>query len=250
MIDIGSGPAVVLIPGIQGRWEWMKPAITALSRGHRVLSFSLGEAQGSAPFDEWDRYLDRLLERAAVDRAVIVGVSFGGLVAIHYTARFPNRVRGLVLVSSPAPDWQVGRRELNYLRHPIPSAIPFAMRGLFRLMPEILAAASSWPGRVRLLAGHLARVLGYPASPRSMAAWIRAWQANRACLTCESIRVPTLVITGEPQLDRVVSTASTLRYVELIPGARHVQLPGTGHIGLVCKPEAFADVVGRFLECT
>ena len=29
MIDIGTGPPLVLIPGLQGRWEWMRPAVDA-----------------------------------------------------------------------------------------------------------------------------------------------------------------------------------------------------------------------------
>jgi pimeloyl-ACP methyl ester carboxylesterase len=248
MIDIGRGPAVVIIPGIQGRWEWMKPAVTALSRRHRVLSFSLGDANGSSPFEDWDLHIDRLLDRAGVGRAAIVGVSFGGLVAVHYTARHQERIRALVLVSTPAPDWQVTEQDLSYVRHPLRSAIPFAIRGLVRLVPEVIASAPNWPGRVRLLFGHVSRVLGHPVSPRSMAAWIRAWQSNPTSVACESIRVPTLVVTGEPHLDRVVPTSSTLRYVDLIRGARHARLAGTGHIGLICKPDDFAGVVGRFLN--
>ena len=30
MIDVGSGTPVVLIPGLQGRWEWMAPTVDAL----------------------------------------------------------------------------------------------------------------------------------------------------------------------------------------------------------------------------
>ena len=41
MIDRGSGTPVVLVPGIQGRWEWMRPAVDALAARCRVLTFSL-----------------------------------------------------------------------------------------------------------------------------------------------------------------------------------------------------------------
>ena len=54
-------------------------------------------------------------------------------------------------------------------------------------------------------------------------------------------------MTGEPQLDRVVPVASSLEYVKLIAGARHVTLPRTGHMGLVLRPEAFADAVSAFV---
>jgi pimeloyl-ACP methyl ester carboxylesterase len=249
VIDTGTGPAVLVIPGIQGRWEWMRPAIDALSRSYRVLSFSLNETTGEPAFDAWDRHIDNLLDRTGVARAALVGVSFGGLVAAHYAAARKDRVTALVMVSSPAPDFPIGGRRLSYVEHPIRSAIPFAIRGIRNLMPEIVRSRGTWPARGRLLAAHLSRVVRYPASPRRMATWVKAWQSTPGCIDCSSIRVPTLVITGEQHLDRVVPTSSTVRYLDLIAGAKHMTLDGTGHIGLICKPDAFADVVGKFLAC-
>jgi pimeloyl-ACP methyl ester carboxylesterase len=227
----------------------MGPAIEALSRRHRVLSFSLNEVNGEPAFETWDRYIDNLLDRTGLGRAALVGVSFGGLVAARYAVARRDRVTALVLVSSPGPDFPIGERRLSYVEHPVRSAIPFAISGIRNLVPEIVSSARTWPARGRLLAHHLSRVVRYPASPRRMATWVRAWQSTPDAIDCASIRVPTLVITGEAHLDRVVPTSSTLRYLDLIAGATHVTLDGTGHIGLICKPDAFADVVGRFLEC-
>ena len=96
MIDRSAAPAapVVLIPGIQGRWEWMSPGVDALAERHRVLTFSLGDAAGDdAWFDRWVRLIDRRLDDAGLESATIAGVSFGGLIAIRYAARRPSRVR-------------------------------------------------------------------------------------------------------------------------------------------------------------
>ena len=49
MIDRGNGTPIVLIPGLQGRWEWMRPAVDALARHHRVITFSLCDERRS-PF--------------------------------------------------------------------------------------------------------------------------------------------------------------------------------------------------------
>ena len=52
IIDVGAGSPVVLIPGIQGRWEWMRPAVDALAKHCRVISFSLAdEPTSGASFD-------------------------------------------------------------------------------------------------------------------------------------------------------------------------------------------------------
>src|SRR4029434_8682677 len=102
----GSGIPIVLIPGLQGRWEWMRPAVDALARRHRVITFSLCDERTSPfpcdPEKAFENYIDQVdlaLDRAGVDRAVIAGVSFGGLIATEYAARRQRRVQGLVLAN-------------------------------------------------------------------------------------------------------------------------------------------------------
>jgi pimeloyl-ACP methyl ester carboxylesterase len=79
-----------------------------------------------------------------------------------------------------------------------------------------------------------------------MAAWVREWRTLDLVSACANIAVPTLVLTGEPALDRVVPVESSLDHLQLIRGARHVMLTGTGHLGLLTRPDAFADAVTAF----
>jgi pimeloyl-ACP methyl ester carboxylesterase len=79
-----------------------------------------------------------------------------------------------------------------------------------------------------------------------MADWVRAWKELDMIDEIAAVRAPTLVVTGEARLDGVVPVASTLRYLELIPGSTHEMIYGTGHTNLVSKPEDFAAIVGRF----
>jgi 3-oxoadipate enol-lactonase len=247
MMVVGHGSPVLVVPGIQGRWEWMRPAIEALSASHRVLTFSLTEAPSDANcFAEWDICIDRLLDRTGVGAVTLVGVSFGGLAALHYAARRPERVQALVLVSAPPPDWALDPWRRRCLRHPLLLAPVFAVRGAAHLVPEILSSQPTWLARIRVLCQHIGRILRFPASPARMAAWARAWQSQLGAIDCRRIAMPVLLITGEPDLDLVVPPAATLRYLDLLPQARHVFLKRTGHIGLVTRPEAFARIVGDF----
>ncbi len=256
MIDVGQGTPILLIPGIQGRWEWMRPAIDELAASSRVLSFSLSDVPSDAQcFDRWESHIDGLLETAGIDKVTLVGVSFGGLVALRYALRRPSRVVGMVLVSAPGPDFQLTPRLTSYLRNPAWSLPLFALRAVAHLLPEVIASQSTWRARARFLASHLTRTIRYPVNPRKMAAWTNAWKNSGGSegsavpgFRGSEVLPPTLIMTGEPVLDRVVPVASTLEYLTAIPGARHVLLRRTGHIGIVSTPKVFARIVGEFLR--
>ena len=254
MIDMGQGPAVVLIPGIQGRWEWMRPAAKALGHRCRVISFSLcGEPRSGLRldrglgFDSFVLQVDAALDEAGLTSAALCGVSFGGLIALRYAAVRPERVRSLVLVSVPPPDWDPGPRVEGYLRRPRRHAPLFVARAPQRLMPEIARAYDSFGTRLRFTVGHAARVLASPMFPSRAAERYRLSRQVDLLADCARVVAPTLVVTGEPGLDRVVPVDQTRRFVDLIPGARAVVLERTGHLGLVTRPRQFADVVGGFV---
>src|SRR4029450_10392502 len=106
LIEFGPGPPLVLIPGIQGRWEYLRPAIDALARSFRVLTFPLcGERDCPLRFDPAlaldndARQVLALLDQRGIARATICGISFGGLPAIRFVAAYPERSLALVLVS-------------------------------------------------------------------------------------------------------------------------------------------------------
>jgi pimeloyl-ACP methyl ester carboxylesterase len=246
MIDRGHGSPVVLIPGIQGRCEWMHPTIDALAERHRVLSFSLSESQAwhaPDPFQAWLDTIDYLLDDASLERASLVGISFGGVVAAHYAANRPNRVSSLVVASSPSPRWQPDARVAKDIQHPLRALPGFTVRAVLRMHPEVMAAFPTWRRRIWFGLNYAARAATWRIDPRAMAAWIKAWMATDIAAGCARIVAPTLVVTGEPALDRVVPVASSLEYLQLIPGARAVTLPGTGHVGCVSKPREFAALI-------
>ena len=64
------------------------------------------------------------------------------------------------------------------------------------------------------------------------------------------IQVPTLLVTGEPRLDRVIPVESTREYIGLIPGVRHQMMERTGHLGLVTQPDRFARIVSDFVNAS
>ena len=253
--DNGSGPPIVVIPGVQGRWEWMKPALDVLSEGCRAISYSLAGDFGAgvkrspeAGFDAYLEQLDDVLERARLERAAVCGISYGGVIALRYAATRPGRVSALILVSSPAPGWTPNERQQQCISRPWLMTPAFVATGPSRLWPEIAAAFDTWQGRVGFALRHALRIAAAPAIPPLMASRMRLQQQLDVAPDCARVHAPTLVVSGEPHLDRVVPAEVTRSYAALIPGARYEMMERTGHIGLVTRPVRFSTLVCGFVH--
>ena len=254
IVDEGAGTPVVLVPGVQGRWDWMKPTVDALARRCRVITFSLADeptCEGSfdpeTGFDCYVRQIGDAMDAARIGQATICGVSYGGLIAAAFAARHPERVSALVLASALAPGWKPDARARFFLRAPR-LLMPLFVVGSLRMYPEIAAASPTFLAGVTTALRHAATVLAHMFSPGRMARRVR--MLSRLDLTGELARltVRTLVITGEDRLDRVVPSSVTRRYLQMWPHAVGVTLARTGHLGLITRPDEFARLVAGFAE--
>lgn len=253
MFDKGRGPAIVVVPGIQGRYEWMRPGLKALAKYGRTLSASLADEPTSgfrwARGDGFDRFVAQAIEvmdRAGVERATVCGVSYGGLIATAVAARHPDRVRGLVLASALGPSWRPDARVRRYLRAPLLLFPLFVASSPLRMWPELAAAFPRRADRLAFFAAQSWRIARAPLVP---------WRAARRVVMLDGLRLheeaaritaPVLVVTGEDALERVVPVASTREYRTLCRDVRVATLARTGHIGIVTAPERFAAIVGGF----
>lgn len=254
IVDRGGGTPIVVVPGIQGRWEWMKPAIDALAERCHVITFSLAdEPSCGGRFDEkngFGCYVEQVrdaLDAAGLGRAAICGVSYGGLIAAAFAARHPDRVSSLVLVSALPPSWMPDRRVRFYLRAPR-LCTPLFMLASLRLYREIAAANEGFARGLGAALRHAWRVLTHMFSPGRMAR--RVYLLARLDLRSElaGVHVPTLVVTGDAALERVVPVRVTRDYLQMWPHAHVATIKRTGHLGLITRPHEFARIVAPFAE--
>jgi len=240
----------VLVPGIQGRWEWMAPAVEALAARCRVITYSLADEPSAAwpargiGFDVYVEQIAQALDALHLERAVICGVSYGGLIAAAFLRRYPERVAGLALVSAVPPSWAPDARAQFFMRSPR-LLLPLFLLSSLRLRREIAAASPGWWQGVTASLRQGLRALRHFPAPDRMARRVTL-TAGAAVDGLAALHVPTLVVTGEAVLDRVVPTALTAEYTRIWPHATSVTLAHTGHLGLVTRPEAFADAVTAF----
>jgi pimeloyl-ACP methyl ester carboxylesterase len=254
IIDRGSGPPLVVIPTLHGRWEYIGPAVDALSAYFRVITFSLcDEPSAHAPCDRTrglDAYADHVeavLEEKRLRRAVICGISFGGLIATRFAATHPSSTAALILVSTPPWNLRLRRRHQLYLRAPWLLGPLLLAESPWRLRPEVHLALPDPIERRQWSRTALKMFFTTPVSPGRMAVRARLMTNLDLRSDCARIAAPTLLVTGEPGRDYVVPVSGSSQYACHIPGARSVVLERTGHLGSVTRPEAFAAIVRDFV---
>jgi pimeloyl-ACP methyl ester carboxylesterase len=253
VVDRGVGVPIVLVPGVQGRWQWHRPTIDVLAERFRVISFSFADEPDSGAdrldgscIEAYTRQLGQALDQAGLEQAVICGVSYGGLVAATFSARHPQRVSALILVSALPPGWTPDARVRAYLNAPR-LMLPVFLLNSLGLIAEIRRARGGIVGTLGFGASQVWSAVTHLSSPRRMARRASQLMAPQATPPPGAITAPTLVLVGEPALDRVVPVRSTLEYLRLIPQATVLTLSDTGHLGSVTKPREFATIVSGFL---
>ncbi len=180
-----------------------------------------------------------LLDHLAIARAVLVGVSVGGMIAQQFALTYPDRVTGLVLCDTGA---KIGTAAYWSER-----ATAVRARGLAPLADTILARwfsadfANSYPAAHRGYANMLTRT---PAE--GYAATCDALGAADLNAALSAIAVPTLVLCGDEDLATPPALGQAL--AAAIPNAHFALIRQAGHIPSIEQPAAVATQINTFLE--
>jgi pimeloyl-ACP methyl ester carboxylesterase len=157
-------------------------------------------------------------------------------------------VSSVVLVSALPPTWTPDARVRFYLRAPR-LLTPLFMLASARMYREIAAATPGRVAGVRAALRYAGTVLAHMFSPTRMARRALLLSTTQPLVPeVSAVDVPTLIVTGEPELDRVVPVALTQEYARWWPHAQQTTLANTGHIGLITRPAEFARVVTEFID--
>lgn len=238
--------ALLFLHGVGGgaaAWDRQLPYFAA--RGYRARAWNQPGYGGTPPVDPYDlEHVSAALAREIGDTpAVLVGHSMGGFVAQEAYARFPDRIRGLVLCFTSA---SFGGSGSDFARQFIAARIGPLDEG--KTMAEVAARV------IPAMRGQRSDSDGVALAQRLMAAVPPDTyrKAVKLLTTFDQrerlarIRVPTLVLAGSD--DRVAPAAVMERMAQRIPGAEYVRLEGCGHLGPMDQPDRFNEALGGFLE--
>ncbi len=232
-----GAPAIVFVHGtLLTRRQWDAP-MRLLAARYRCVAVDLpGHGRlADVPFTRdaaADVVADAIAAESADGRAVVVGLSLGGYVAIDAAARHPERVAGLVLAGCSAePD---GLAALLF-------------RALARLLdgvpPSLLARADGWLFRFRYRERVARPVIEGGFWPAGGAAALRAIVGGRYLDRLAWLWTPVLLVNGA--LDPVFGPAGAA-WASACRSGRHLVIPRATHLAPLDRPRAFAGIVARF----
>ncbi len=245
----GQGQPVILIHGVGLNKEMWGGQFVGLANDYRVIAYDmLGHGASQRPPTGTDLlgYADQLLElleHLELPRATVIGFSMGGLVARAFALHYPQHVQGLVILNS------VFNRSLEQRAGVIARTAQAAEHG-----PDANAEAalSRWFSREYQAANpaQIAAIRQTLASndPQGYLTTYElfATQDMYRADDLGSIRVPTLIATGE--LDPGSTPEMARQLAERIPGAQVAILDEQRHMMPVESPRLVNQVLLNFLD--
>ncbi|MBO0737083.1 MAG: alpha/beta hydrolase [Alphaproteobacteria bacterium] len=228
-LEAGQGAVLVHLHGAGGLR--LTRAHELLGRHYRVIAFEM-PGFGLSPENSRTQTMADLAATVAaalsslrIDKFNLMGTSFGGTAALWLAVRQPERVEGLVL-EAPAAIRPAGSRP--------PSGSAEEMARRLYAHPERLGPLPAVDPAVQAKTRALVSRLRGPDRDADLETQMR------------SLSTPTLVLFGT--LDSVIPPETGRFYRELLPNCHLVFVYDAGHGISTDRPEAFADVVGDFLE--
>jgi pimeloyl-ACP methyl ester carboxylesterase len=242
----GVGPVVLLLHGIGGsaasfaEQQGRLDGFTTIAWDAPGYGASADPAGGGEPADRYARAAVDLLHDLGHERAHVLGVSWGGVIATRMALRHPETLLSLTLASSSRGSGRTENGRAAMLRRIDDLAALGPAEFAARRGPNLLApgAPTGLAERVLAIMAQV-RLPGYRGAAEMMAATDHSADLRK-------VSVPTLVLVGEH--DRVTGVPESEALAVGIPGARFAVLPGGGHAVNQENPAAFNAALRRFLS--
>ncbi len=250
-----NAPTMVLIHGFaSSTLVWSKVLLELAAAGFRVIAPDLlGYGYSGKPrrleytIGSQARMVGGLLDELGIDRATIIGSSYGAAVAATIALDQPDRIEKLVLIGAVTNNDPTKFLVMRLFSSPIIGDIvsPFLLgsrRLLKRRMKRVYDRHSWVLDERRVDARHLP--LQAAATQRAIIRTVRRWDADRIQRDAHLITQPTMILWGENDLETPIRDAHSLH--SEIDGSRLIIFRHCGHLPHEEYPLEFTEIVSDF----
>jgi pimeloyl-ACP methyl ester carboxylesterase len=257
-VEMGEGPAILLVHGLSGSWRNWLENIPYLARRHRVVALDL-PGFGLSPMPEYPisiksygNFLGKFSDRIGLDQeTALVGHSMGGFIATEAAILNPERFSSLTLVAAAGITYARMRRSQKDMARPI----------VKMMMPIAADSMERNFGRSRLRAAQFSGVMAHPEKISREMLWELGSYGVRAPATLQAayelagydtrerlseITLPTLLIWGNKDL--LVPVSAAFAYRKRLPQAEMALIDDTGHMVQIERPARFNQDVEEFID--
>jgi 3-oxoadipate enol-lactonase len=243
----GEGEPLLLIQGMSANLlTWGRPFSSLLEQSFEVISFDNRGMGLSSPAEEAFSIAEMaadtaaLLEALEIERAHVLGISMGGMIAQELALAHPERVRSLTIGCSycGGPGSQLmDPADFQKLAEAMSSG---DRDRVFRAMYE-LNLSPGFRAEESRYAEFTAMAEALPAARQTIVFQMQAIAAHDTSARLPELSVPTLVVHGT--VDRVLGYPNGPLIASLVPGARLETLEDVGHMFWWEQPERAAALV-------
>src|SRR5436309_4526565 len=234
-----NAPPIILIHGfISSNLIWSDVFLPLAVAGFRVIApdlpgygYSDKPSDGEYTIEFQARAVLGLMDRLEIERATIVGASYGGAVAASMALDYPERVERLVLVGAVTNDEPKKKMLLQISRLPIVGDIVTPLflgsRWVLRKRMEDMYRRLGKPINEKMVSSRH-HLLATSNTHRAMIRTARRWSADRIEREAALIRQPTMLIWGDQDTHIPLNDAFKLR--DAIPNARLIVFRNCAHL--------------------
>jgi 3-oxoadipate enol-lactonase len=247
--DVGTGSPLLLIMGLGASLETWIAQREVFAARHRVILFdNRGAGQSECPRPPWtvpDMAADAIgvLDALGIERAHVLGVSMGGMIAQEMAIGWPDRVDRLVLAVSFARPDPVRRAFLLFRRWARTQGADLVQEGVANLPWLVSPRVLNDPDRLEQILAVVATMPLMEAEAYSNQ--IDAILEHDTLSRLHRVRAPTLVLAAAE--DVLTPLYLSQEIVAAITGARLLVLPRGNHAVQIEEPDMFNAAVLDFL---
>jgi pimeloyl-ACP methyl ester carboxylesterase len=252
-------PPVMLIHGFTASTlVWKEVFLPIAEAGFRVIAPDLvgfgytgKPRRGEYTIDAQARMILGLMDRLGIERATLVGSSYGGAVAATCALEAPERVLRLVLIDAVINDEPIRQPIAKIARSPVfgdlitPLMINSRALSRWRQKKKIRVPGSLLIDEEERLEAHH-RPLRAASAHRAVLRTLRNWRADRIEQEAHRIKQPTLLIWGENDLEIPLRHGEYLQ--SRMPDARLIVFRHCGHLPQEEYPREFTKLVTEFVN--